>query len=309
MTKINKYFDWFTRLMPLWVVIAGVAGFFKPGLYTPLKAYTNLMFGLTMLGIGFVLNYEDFLPLVKKPHLVLLGTLTQFGVMPFLGYVIAMLLGLPKELAVGMIMAGSVPGAMASNVISYLARADVAYSIAVTSTSTLLSPILTPTLVYLLANSLIKVDFWGMVLSIIQMVILPLFIGFIIKRIFKRFVDKIIPFFPAFSTVFIAYICGLVVALNQQYILGLTLILFAAIFLHNFFGLVAGYNAGRLYGFDIKRRRTLSIEVGMQNAGMGAVLALKFFSSQTALVSALFATWCVITASLLAEYWSKKRIE
>jgi BASS family bile acid:Na+ symporter len=306
MNRINKYFDWFTRLMPLWVVLAGVIGFLKPSVYMPFKPYTDWFFGLTMLGIGAVLNFEDFLPLVKKPHIVLLGTLTQFSVMPLLGYTIASMLGLPRELAVGMIMAGSVPGAMASNVICYLARADVAYSIAVTSASTMLSPILTPTLVYLLASSIIKVNFWGMVLSILKMVILPLLLGFILKKLFKKAVIKIVPFFPAFSTVFIAYICGLVVALNQGYILSVTVILFFAIFLHNLAGLFAGYNAGRLYGFDLRKRKTLAIEVGMQNAGMGAVLSLKFFSSQTALVSALFATWCVITASILAEIWKEK---
>ena len=145
-----------------------------------------------------------------------------------------------------------------------------------------------------------------MVLSILQMVIIPLFLGAILKHFFKKSVEKIKEFFPAFSTLFIAYICGLIVALNQKYILSVSIILFSAIFILNLAGLFSGYSLGGIYGFDEKRRRTLAIEVGMQNAGMGAVLSLKFFSSQTALVSALFATWCVITASFLAEIWKLK---
>ncbi len=262
------------------------------------------MFAFTMLGIGAVLNFEDFLPVFKKPHLVLLGTLTQFGIMPAAGFIIAKSLNFPPQLTLGLILTGSVPGAMASNVISYLARADVAYSIALTSTSTLLSPILTPTFTYIFAHTIIEIKFWPMFFSIIKMVIIPLFIGLILKNMFKNAIFKFQEIFPAFSTIFIAFICGLIVALNKNYILGISLLLFTGILLHNFVGLVGGYAAGTLYRFDIRRRRTLSIEVGMQNAGLGAVLALKHFSEKVALPSALFATWCVITASILAEIWS-----
>ncbi|MBN2406186.1 MAG: bile acid:sodium symporter family protein [Elusimicrobia bacterium] len=306
--KSGRLFDLFTRLMPFWVVLAGIAGFYRPDLYYPLRPYTTWLFSLTMLGIGAVLDFEDFRPVVKKPHLVLLGTVTQFGIMPLAGYLIGKALNLPAPLLIGMVMAGSVPGAMASNVISYLAKADVAYSIALTSTSTLLSPLLTPAFVYLFAHQVVEVKFWAMVVSIIEMVILPLAAGFFIKNLFKNAVTKIRAFFPAFSTLFIAFICGLVIALNRDYVLKISLVIFFAIFLHNLAGLFGGYGMGGIYGFDRRRRRTLAIEVGMQNAGMGAVLALKHFSSQTALVSALFATWCVITASILAEVWAKKQV-
>ncbi|MCD6423236.1 MAG: bile acid:sodium symporter family protein [Elusimicrobia bacterium] len=302
----TKFFGWFTRLMPVWVVLAGVIGFFNPEIYYPLKPYTNWAFSLTMLGIGAVLNFEEFLPVFKKPHLVLLGTLTQFGVMPLGGFLIGKIMNLPAPLLVGLVMTGAVPGAMASNVISYVAKADVAYSISLTTTSTLLSPVLTPLFVYIFVHRIVKVPFLSMVLSILQMVIIPLFLGAILKHFFKKSVEKIKEFFPAFSTLFIAYICGLIVALNQKYILSVSIILFSAIFILNLAGLFSGYSLGGIYGFDEKRRRTLAIEVGMQNAGMGAVLSLKFFSSQTALVSALFATWCVITASFLAEIWKLK---
>ena len=292
--------------MPLWVVIAGIIGFFRPQVYYPLKPYTIWAFSLTMLGIGAVLNFEDFLPVLKKPQFVLLGTLTQFGVMPLGGFLIGKLLNLPAPLLVGLVMAGAVPGAMASNVISYVAKADVAYSISLTTTSTFLSPVLTPVFVYVLIHKIVRVKFLAMMITIFQMVILPLLAGFLLKHFFRKTVERMKEFFPAFSTVFIAYICGLIVALNQKKFIEVSAAIFLAVFLLNLAGLLSGYFFGGIYGFDRKRRRTLSFEVGMQNAGMGAVLSLKFFSSQTALVCALFATWCVITASFLAEIWSRK---
>jgi BASS family bile acid:Na+ symporter len=145
-----------------------------------------------------------------------------------------------------------------------------------------------------------------MFFSIIKMVILPLILGMGMKNIFREKLEKVIQVFPALSTVFIASICGLVVALNKNYLINITAMIFLAVFLHNLFGLILGYGAGKLYGFDQRRCRTLSLEVGMQNAGLGAVLALKHFSSQTAIPNAFFATWCVITGSILAEIWSRR---
>lgn len=304
--NVNKFCDLFTRLLPIWVVLAGLIGYFFPNSFIFLKYHTEWLFMFTMFGIGAVLNLKDFEPVFKKPQLVLLGTLAQFAIMPALGYIIARSLRLPPELALGVILVGAVPGAMASNVISYLAKADVAYSIALTSCSTFLSPLLTPTFTYIFGRTFIEIRFWPMFFSIIKMVILPLLAGLAIKHYFRERVERFIKVFPAISSLFISFICGLVVALNRDYIINLSLIIFLAVFLHNLFGLVLGYGAGVLYRFDKKRRRTLSIEVGMQNAGLGAVLALKHFSTQTAIPNALFATWCIITASILAEIWRER---
>jgi len=303
---MNKILKFFTRLLPFWTVLLVIVGYFWPKSLIFFKPYLDWMFGFTMLGIGAVLNFEDFLPVLKKPHLVLLGTLTQFTIMPASAYLIAKLFHFSPELTLGLILAGSVPGAMASNVISYLAKADVAYSIAMTSTATFLAPLLTPALTYLYAHTILKVPFWPMFWSIIKMVIIPLLIGFGLKQVFKKTINKIQEVFPAISTLFIAFICGLIVALNKNYIIGVSLMLFGGIVLHNLVGLFGGYGAGILYKFSSKRKRTLAIEVGMQNAGLGAVLALHHFGPKVALPSALFATWCVITASILAEIWRRK---
>ena len=267
----------------------------------------ELAFALTMLGIGLVINQNEFIPVFRKPQMVVLGVLAQFVIMPALGFLIAKLLHFSPTYTLALVLVGSVPGAMASNVICYLARVDVAFSIALTSTATFCAPVLTPALTYLFAHATVKVEFWPMFFSIIKMVILPLITGFVLKRVFQNWVSKFEVIFPSFSTVFIAFICGLVVALNQKALLETGLILFFAVFSLNLFGLLLGYGAGKLYRFDEKRCRTLVFQVGMQNAGLGTVLALKHFSPETALPSALFATWCVVTASILAEFWSRSQ--
>ncbi|MFA4984934.1 MAG: bile acid:sodium symporter family protein [Candidatus Omnitrophota bacterium] len=303
---INRVADWFTHKLVLWVLSAVALGYFWPQSLIGFRPYTEWLFAVTMFGIGAVLSSQDFKPVLKSPQSVLLGTAAQFAIMPLAGFLIAKILHLPPELALGIILVGATPGAMASNVISYLAKADVAYSVALTSASTLLSPLLTPLFTYILAHSFIQIRFWPMVASIVKMVILPLLMGMLVKHYFSQKVDKIAKVFPALSSLFIAFICGLVVALNKGYLAGMTTMIFAAVFLHNLAGLILGYEAGRLYRFDTKRCRTLSFEVGMQNAGLGAVLALKHFSVAAAIPNALFATWCVITAAILAEFWRQR---
>ncbi|MCX8066116.1 MAG: bile acid:sodium symporter family protein [Candidatus Hydrogenedentes bacterium] len=295
----------FSRLIVLWVILLGILGYTYPHSLKIFEPYKDWFFIITMVGIGIVLRPEDFIPIIKAPYWVLLGTLAQFTIMPLGGFFVAKILNLPPKLAVGVIIAGATPGAMASNVISYLAGADVAYSVALTSTSTLLSPIITPLWTYILGSVYLSVPFWDMFMSIVKMVILPLICGFGIRYFLGDKVNKIIEVFPALSTLCIAFICGLVVALNAEKFSQLSILVFLAVILHNFLGLSLGYFAGILYRFDEKRKRTLAIEVGMQNAGLGAVLALNHFSSETALPNALFATWCIVTASILAEFWRR----
>lgn len=204
----NKVCDWFTSLLMFWVILVCGIGFVFPASLTWMKPYLDYFFMFTMLGIGFVMNPEDFIPVLKNPLAVFLGTLAQFAIMPFLGWFFAKLLNLPAPLAIGLILAGAAPGAMASNVISYLAKADVAYSIAITSTTTFLAPVLTPALVFFYGSTYIKMAFWPMFWSIIMMVIIPLLIGLTIKHFAKKQIEKIQPLFPAISTLFIAFICG-----------------------------------------------------------------------------------------------------
>ena len=303
---VRQSCEWFTRLMPLWVVALGCAAFAAPGWFAPLRPCLNPLFFCTMVGIGAVLNFADFVPVLKKPQTVALGIAAQFTIMPALGFSLGAALDLSVPLRLGLILAGCVPGAMASNVIAYLARTDVAYSIAVTTTATLLSPVLIPALTWLYARTIVDIPLRDMVVTILGIVIAPLGVGFFLRHFGRRVVERVGCIFPALSTLCIAVICAMVVALNRDVFLGMTGMAFAGVFLLNMLGMLFGYGAGVLYRFDVRRRRTLAIEVGMQNAGLGAVLALNHFGAGTAVVPAVFATWCVITASVLAEYWAKR---
>ncbi|MFA5388764.1 MAG: bile acid:sodium symporter family protein [Candidatus Omnitrophota bacterium] len=302
---LNKFLDWFTKLLVIWVLAAGVLGYFMPQAFLPIKGLSDLFFGFTMFGIGCLLSVKDFKPIFEKPKAVFLGVTAQFVIMPVLAFLIVKLLNLPPVLALGLILAASVPDAMAAGVMSYLAEADVAFSVALTASTTLISPIVTPGLIYLLGRQYIPIQFLPMFKSIIMMVIIPLLAGLAVQHFFHKGVSRIKPVFPAFSTLFIAFICGLVVALNRNAIAKVTIIIFAAVALLNIFGLLFGYLAGKLFRFDLKKTRTLAIGVGMQNAGMGAVLAIKHFSPEAAIPNALFATWCILTAAVLAEIWRK----
>ncbi len=299
---IHKY----NQLFVLWVILGGIGAFFYPGIFLSMKSGMELFFALTMFGIGLVLDPAAFIHILKKPWIIALGVAAQFTIMPGLAFVIAKLTHLPNELALGLILTGAAPGAMASNVLCYLAGADVAYSVSLTTFSTLLCPVLTPLLTLWLASAYFHIPFLDMFLSVIKMVLLPLLAGFILKRAFPKQTGAVQEIFPAVSTTFIVFICSLVIALNKAYLLqihpGILLIVLSL----NLGGLALGYLIGKTAGFDLLKRRALATEIGMQNAGLGSVLALKHFSERTAVPAALFVFVCILTASALVPLWRKK---
>ena len=302
---LKKVLSFYTRYFAVWVVLFGVAAYLWPGPFVALKGYMDWFFALTMFGIGVVLQVEDFKRIVQKPVIVLIGSAAQFSLMPVGAFVLAKLFNLPPEIAVGLILTGSAPGAMASNVMSYIAKADTAYSVSLTTVSTLLCPLLTPSLTFLLAGSMLDVPFCKMVIHVILTVILPLFIGFAVRYFFNRKVEKILPVFPAISVTFIIFICSLVIALNKSYLAQVTAVILAAGVVLNLYGMLAGYGVGSVFRMEVPRRRTLAIEIGMQNAGLGTVLALKHFGEKTAMPAAIFVFICIITASLMAAVWQR----
>jgi len=303
---LGRILSFYTRYFAIWVVICGVAAYFVPGPFVALRGWMDWFFALTMFGIGAVLEVEDFKRIVAKPLIVLIGCCSQFSIMPLGAFVLARLFGLPPEVTVGLILTGSAPGAMASNVMSYIAKADTAYSISLTTVSTLLAPVLTPGLTLVLAGSVLKVPFWQMVLSVILTVILPLCVGFGVRLLFGKKIEKVLAVFPAISVTFIIFICSLVIALNKDYLLTITgLILTAAVVL-NIYGMCAGYTVGAIFRMDLRRKRTLAIEIGMQNAGLGTVLALKHFGEKAAMPAAAFVFICIITASVMAAVWQRQ---
>jgi BASS family bile acid:Na+ symporter len=304
----GKVLSFYTKYFAVWVVLFGVVAYFVPKPFITLKSYNEWFFALTMFGIGAVLSHKDFKRILEKPIIVLIGCCAQFSIMPLGAFLLAKLFGLPPEIAVGLILTGSAPGAMASNVMSYIAKADTAYSVSLTTVSTLLCPLLTPGLTFLLAGSVLAVDFWAMVLSVLKMVIVPLLAGFGIRYLLKGGIDKVLKIFPAISVTFIIFICSLVIALNKDYLVEVTGPILAAGVILNIYGMLGGYGVGAAFRMANRRRRTLAIEIGMQNAGLGTVLALKHFGEKAAIPAAIFVFICIITASVMAEVWQKRLV-
>ena len=307
--KLNKIFGIYNRLFVLWVILGGAAAFLFPGFFIPLKGGMEWFFAVTMLGVGMVLDPVDFKNIFRNYKVVIVGVVAQFTIMPVSAYLVAKLFSFSKEFSLGLILAGSAPGAMASNVLSYLAGADVAYSVSLTTASTLLAPVLTPLLTLSLAHTILEIPFWAMFLSVTKMVLLPLLIGLGLKAWLNERVEPITKVFPAVSTTFIAFICALVIALNKAFILQINLWIFIAAIVLNLMGLTLGYLTGRFFKFDLLKKRALAIEIGMQNAGLGSVLALKHFNERTALPAVIFVFVCIFSASILVQIWSKDRKE
>ena len=269
----------------------------------------ELFFACTMFGIGIVINPHDFINIFKNFKVVLIGVIAQFTIMPVSAFFVSKIFSFSDEFSLGLILTGSAPGAMASNVLSFLAGADVAYSVSLTTASTFISPVLTPLLTLFLANTILDIPFWELMKSVSLMVLLPLIIGIFLRKISGKRIEPYTKIFPVISSLFIAFICGLVIALNRDYILHITLWIFIAALLLNLGGLSLGYVTGRIFGFEKLKKRALSIEIGMQNAGLGSVLALKHFNEKTALPAIIFVFICIITAAILVPIWSQSRNE
>jgi BASS family bile acid:Na+ symporter len=300
-----KILSFYTKYFAVWVILFGVVAYFFPAPFVALKDFNNHFFALTMFGIGAVLQLEDFKRIARSPGIVIIGTCAEFIIMPFGAFAIAKIFSLPPEITAGLILTGAAPAAMSSNVMNYIAKSDVAYSVSMTTTVTLLCPLLTPGLTFLLAHSQMPVPFLDMVYSVIYMVILPLFLGFGARHFFREKLEKILPVFPAISVTFIIFICSVVVALNRNYLPKATGLILAAVIILNVYGLLAGYGVGVIFRMNKSRKRTLSIEIGMQNAGLGSALALKHLGEKAAIPAAIFVFVCIITASILAEIWRK----
>ncbi|MBN8199720.1 MULTISPECIES: bile acid:sodium symporter family protein [Bacillaceae] len=298
-TIAGKYFA-------VWVIFTSVIAFMFPDPFLGLGGYITILLGVVMFGMGLTLKAVDFKIIFTKPLPVLIGVCAQFIIMPLVAFVIAKLLNLPAELAAGLVLLGCVPGGTASNVMVYLAKGNVPLSIAMTSVSTLLAPIMTPLLLLMLAGQWMPVDAVAMFMSIVQVIIVPIVLGLAIKKFFPVAVEKSLTVLPLISVAAIITIVAAVVSGNSATIAASGLLIFTAVMLHNGFGLLLGYFAGKVLGQDEVNRRAIAIEVGMQNSGLGVALATAHFGPLAALPSVLAAAWHNISGPILATYWSKK---
>ncbi|MFF8767766.1 bile acid:sodium symporter family protein [Nocardiopsis dassonvillei] len=306
MSVLTRVADFVGRWFALLVLAGGVVGLAAPGQAALLAPYISLLLGVIMFGMGLTMRPVDFAIVARHPKAVILGVLAQYTVMPLLGWGIAHVLNLPPLLVVGMILVGSAPGGTASNVIVYLARGDVALSVAMTSISTLLAPVLTPLLVLALAGSTLPVAAGDLFVSILQVVLVPVLAGLLLRMAARRFVERVLPVLPLVSVLGIVVVVAAVVGANADAVLSSGLLVALAVVLHNSLGLTLGYLVGVVTKLPETARRAVSVEVGMQNSGLAAALATAHFAPLAALPGALFSVWHNISGALVATYWARR---
>jgi len=294
--------------MAILTLAGAVIGYMYPPVMLIFKDVFLWMFAATMFALGIVLQPPELKQTLRQPKAIALGVLTQYSVMPLLGFAAATYGGFSPELALGFVIVGCAPGAMASNVIVYLAGGALAFSIALTTIATMLSPLLTPLLVKSLGGAFLPVEFIPLMKTILLTVLVPLLLGMLLRTRLRRSLAVVEEIAPAVAALAIIIICSYAVAANHDRIaeVGSTVILFVVLL--NALGYLFGGLLARLYRFDRKHQLTLAIEIGMQNAGLGVALALKHFPAETALPGALFAVWCIVTAAG-ASAWYRRRYQ
>ena len=296
--------------LPIVVVAAGAWGFASPDTFTPRASWVPYLLGVVMFTMGLTLTPADFAGVMRRPWAVAIGIVAHYVIMPGMGWIIAHVLGLPPELAVGVILVGCAPSGTASNVMTFLSRGDVALGVSVATVSTLIAPIVMPALTTLLAGSLVHVDAGGMFVDIVKTVLVPILLGVAVRLIIReRGVRAIAPALPWVSTLVIAWIVAIVVAGSSAKLTQVGGMVFLAVILHNGFGLLLGYLAGRAAGFDARTRRALAFEVGMQNSGLAAALAKAHFSPLAALPSAVFSVWHNVSGAILAAWFARRPVD
>lgn len=308
MAAFLRFTQFIQKTFALWVIVFAALALWQPELFVWLKAYIPWILGIIMLGMGMTMTVDDFKGVLQSPKAVLIGVVAQFVVMPGLAFILCKLFNLPPEIAVGVILVGCCPGGTASNVITYMAKGNVALSVACTSVSTLLAPVLTPAIFYLLASQWLKIDAASMFISILQVVLLPIVIGLILRTWLKRQVESYIQVMPLVSVIAIVAIVAAIIGGSKAAILQSGLLILAVVILHNGLGYLLGFTAARFFKLPYADSKAIAIEVGMQNSGLGVALAAVHFAASpiTAVPSAIFSLWHNISGPALATYWASK---
>ena len=308
---MKKLCDFIARWMGALVLLAALLAVLVPEPFMSVGTWVvNPMLGLIMFGMGLTLSPQDFRVVFSRPKDVLTGCLAQFTIMPLMAWLLTKVFSLPADLALGVILVGCCPGGTASNVIAYLAKGDLALSVGMTATSTLLAPFLTPLLVWFMAGTFVDVDTVGMLLSIVYVVIAPIVAGFLIQHFLPSFTRRVVAYLPAFSSLMIALLVAIIVGHNASRLLTGGLIVVLVVMLHNISGLALGYILGRLLSLSLDKRIAISVEVGMQNSGLASSLATLHFAAfpLAAIPGAVFSVWHNISGALVAKYYSTRTL-
>lgn len=306
---MKKLCHYISEYMGLLVLAAAFLALAFPSILQQIRPTTiRYLLGVVMFGMGLTLNLQDFKIVFSRPKDVIIGSLAQFTVMPLLAWALARLFQLDEALALGVVLVGCSPGGTASNVITYLAKGDLALSVGMTGVSTLLAPFLTPLLTWLLAGKSVNVDVVSMFMSILWVVIMPIVVGLIVKWLWPKFTEKATDYLPAFSSVAIAFIVAIIIAANADKLLAGGLLIVLVVMLHNIFGLGLGYLIGRLLGLSEQKKRAISIEVGMQNSGLASSLATIHFAVYplATIPGAIFSVWHNLSGAAVAYLYRRK---
>ena len=290
------------------IIIAAVALFFPPALSWIKTSWVNTLLGIVMFGMGLTLKPSDFRVVFSRPKDVIIGCTAQFALMPFIAFILTRVFNLSPELAIGVILVGTCPGGTSSNVMTFLAKGDVALSVGMTTVSTLLAPFLTPFLTYVYAGQRVDVNMLNMFLSIIKVVILPIILGFIFNRLFGKITSELSKILPLVSVIAIVMIVASVVSANASKILTSGFLIVTVVVLHNIIGYATGYLVGKIFKMGRSKSVTVAIEVGMQNSGLATSLAATHFATMplATIPGAIFSVWHNISGSLFANIMARR---
>ncbi|MFW6320276.1 MAG: bile acid:sodium symporter family protein [Halohasta sp.] len=306
--KISQTSQIATKYFIIWVVMAAGLALARPSVFVPILDYVEPLLGFVMLGMGLTLQPDDLRRLVERPIDVGIGAATQWLVMPLAAYVLYLLFDLPDAIGVGLILVGAAPGGTASNVMAYLGRGDVALSVAITTVTTLAAPIVMPAWTLFILGESVDVTFAQMFTSIVQIVIIPVVIGFSLRYVLDEYApgaaETAVDLSPVVSVVAIVAIVAGVVGANVENILTAGAFVLLVVVLHNGIGLGVGYGVGHATGMSEDRKRTNAFEVGLQNSGLAVALATSLFEPAAALVPALFSVWHNVSGPALASYFT-----
>lgn len=302
MKKIGRISSFLTRYIGVIIIIFSIIAFCWRDGFAWTTNYTSMFLGIAMFGMGLTIKMGDFQVVFSRPKEILIGCLAQYTVMPFLAWILAVVLKLPEDLALGVILVGCCPGGTASNVITYIAGGDVALSVGMTIVSTLVAPLATPALVYMLAGAWVEVSFIAMVLSVVKVILVPVLLGILIRSILGKQIQKISELLPLISVVSIVMIISGIVAVNADKIISCGMLVLGVVILHNLCGMGIGLVAAKLLKVPYDKVTAIAIEVGMQNSGLAISLATANFAANplATLPGAIFSVWHNISGSVFA---------
>jgi len=301
LTKISNFIG---KYMSIIVFAVSLIALFAPSTCIWVDtAWINPLLMVVMFGMGLTLKFEDFKVVFTRPKDVIIGAVAQFTIMPLIAFLLGKGFNLEIGLLAGVVLVGTCPGGTASNVMTYLAKGDVALSVGMTSVNTLLAPVLTPAITYLLLRTDVNVDIKSMFISILKVVIIPIILGLVINKFFGKITEKIVKVLPMISVVAITLIVASVVSHNSAKIMATGAIVFVVVILQNLLGYAGGYGIARLFKMDLSKKKAMSIEIGMQNSGLSTSLATSTFPNlaMATVPGAVYSVWHNISGAILAN--------